>query len=209
MFDQIELGCEFFEILMAVDVKILESAAGGRCPFCGGPLHRGDFQRKPRGGAIAVGAEVFARRFSLCCGREGCRRRATPPSVRFLGRRVYVGAAVIAACVIGIAIASARAAQRATRIPARTVRRWHAWWRGSFTETAVFLQIVARMVPAVSRTRLPTSLLERFDGDPSSRIGALLGWLAPLTTASSPGQSRLVRDLLAAAMKPSFTQKMA
>jgi hypothetical protein len=45
-------------------------------------------------------AESFDRRFSLCCGREGCRRRATPPSVRFLGRRVYVGAVVIVASVL-------------------------------------------------------------------------------------------------------------
>ncbi|HRZ54915.1 MAG TPA: hypothetical protein P5525_05600 [Candidatus Paceibacterota bacterium] len=34
-------------------------------------------------------------RFSLCCGKEGCRRRNTPPSVRFLGRWVYAGLVVI------------------------------------------------------------------------------------------------------------------
>ena len=31
------------------------------------------------------------KRFSFCCDQEGCRRRHTPPSVRFLGRRVYGG----------------------------------------------------------------------------------------------------------------------
>jgi hypothetical protein len=32
---------------------------------------------------------------SLCCSRDGCRRRMTPPSVRFLGRRVYLGAVLV------------------------------------------------------------------------------------------------------------------
>jgi hypothetical protein len=34
-------------------------------------------------------------RFSFCCDRDGCRNRATPPSVRFLGRKVYLGAVVM------------------------------------------------------------------------------------------------------------------
>ncbi|ACN15027.1 conserved hypothetical protein [Desulforapulum autotrophicum HRM2] len=57
-------------------------------PYCGGPLHFSNYQRKPRGGPPEL-QEVFEIRFSLCCGREGCRRRTTPPSVRFWGRRVY------------------------------------------------------------------------------------------------------------------------
>src|SRR5207237_232017 len=120
--------------------QILERAAAEACRFCRGPLHRGDYPRKPQGGSIAVAAEVFERRFSLCCGRDGCRHRATPPSVRFLGRRVYVGAAVIAACVIALAVTTARAVRRATGIAPRTAHRWLRWWRGSFVETAVFLQ---------------------------------------------------------------------
>lgn len=35
---------------------------------------------------------------SLCCAR--CRKRRTPPSVRFLGRRVYLAAVVVLACVL-------------------------------------------------------------------------------------------------------------
>ena len=79
MFDEIELGSEFFERLVAIDAKITARVAAAGCRFCGGRLHRGDYDRKPRGGTIAVAAEAFTRRFSLCCGRDGCRRRATPP----------------------------------------------------------------------------------------------------------------------------------
>lgn len=196
MFDEIELAREFFEKLTQIDAAIVARAAAEACRFCGGPLHRGDYARKPRGGLMAAAAEAFGRRFSLCCGREGCRRRATPPSVRFLGRRVYVGAVVIIASVIALAMTTAGASRRATGIPARTTRRWLRWWRGPFVATPVFVDLAARLVPAVTRARLPSSMLERLDADPPARVQRLLAWLAPITTASSPDGSRLVRGLV-------------
>ncbi|WP_462271343.1 hypothetical protein [Desulfobacter sp.] len=51
-------------------------------------MHDANYWRKPRGGPPDL-EKVFELRYSLCCGREGCRRRVMPPSVRFLGRRVY------------------------------------------------------------------------------------------------------------------------
>lgn len=195
MFDRIELGIEFFEGLMAIDAAIVERAAEEPCRDCGGPLYRGDYPRKPRGGRLAIVAEVFGRRFSLCCGRDGCRHRATPPSVRFLGRRVYVGAVVIVATVVALASASAAGAERATGVAARTTRRWLRWWRGPFTTSAPFVELSARLVPAFSRSELPTSVLDRLGGAPAMRVSKLLLWLAPLTTASSPSGSRLLRGL--------------
>lgn len=192
MFDRIELGIEFFEGLRAVDAAIVERAAAEKCRDCGGPLHRGDYPRKPRGGLVAPDADGFTRRFSLCCGRDGCRHRATPPSVRFLGRRVYVGAVVIVASVAALAAASA---QRVTGVPARTLRRWIRWWRGPFTTSAPFVELSARLVPSFSRSALPTSILERLGGEPAVRIKRLLAWLAPITTGSSPDGSRFLRGL--------------
>src|ERR1700685_1902010 len=78
MIDLLELGSEFFEGLTAIDLAIVEQAAQQPCRDCGGRLYRGDYPRKPRGGQIAAAAEGWVRRFSLCCGSEGCRRRATP-----------------------------------------------------------------------------------------------------------------------------------
>jgi hypothetical protein len=196
MFDEIELGREFFEGLTAIDAAILARAECEACRFCGGPLHRGDYARKPRGGLVAMAAEAFARRFSLCCGREGCRRRATPPSVRFLGRRVYVGAIVIVASVVALAQKSASATTRTTGVPARTTRRWLRWWRGPFVATAVFVELAGRLVPAVDRRSLPTSILERLSADAATRVQRMLGWLAPLTTTATVDGSRLLRDLV-------------
>ena len=58
MFDQIELGREFFEGLTAIDAAILARVGSEGCRFCGGPLHRGDYARKPRGGLVAAAAEA-------------------------------------------------------------------------------------------------------------------------------------------------------
>src|SRR5579863_223628 len=196
MFDPIEMGSEFFEGLRAVDEAIVARAAEEPCRDCGGPLHRGDYPRKPRGGRLAGAAEVFTRRFSLCCGREGCRHRATPPSVRFLGRRVYVGAVVIVAAAVALTAMAAAAAVRATGVPARTTRRWLRWCRGPFTTSAAFAELSARLVPAPERGRLPVSLLERLAEERTAAVAKLLGWLAPLTTASGPGGSRWVRAVM-------------
>ncbi len=195
MFDQIELGGEFFEGLLAIDMAIVAEAASEACRFCGGRLHRGDYPRKPRGGLIGKAAENYGRRFSLCCGREGCRKRATPPSVRFFARRVYVGAVVIVASIVALMKPTASAASRTTGIAARTTRRWLRWWRGPFTATSVFVQISSRMVPAVSRTSLPSSIVERLPGSVDGRVRQLLGWLMPITTVTSA--SRFVRAVFA------------
>lgn len=198
MFDEIELGREFFARLMAIDESIVEKAAEAACRVCGGRLHRGDYPRKPRGGVVAMAAEAFGRRFSLCCGREGCRKRATPPSVRFLGRRVYVGAAVIVASVIAVTLTAASAIRRATGISARTTRRWLRWWRGPFVTTSVFVEIAARTVPAPSRRSLPMSILAKLPGEPHARVVQLLGWLAPITTTSTAttDAARFVRGIM-------------
>lgn len=195
MFEQVELGSEFFEGLAAIDEAIVAKVAGGACEKCGGRLHRGDYPRKPRGGLVAVAAEAFDRRFSLCCGRAGCRRRSTPPSVRFLGRRVYVGAVVIVASVVALAVATAGAARRETGIASRTMRRWRRWWRDGFPATSVFVALAARVM-MFDRRQMPASILERFIGDEDVRVRAMLVWLAPLTTASVDDGARFVRGVV-------------
>jgi len=196
MMGVIELGREFFEKLMEMDRAIVARAAEERCRDCGGPLHRGDYPRKPRLGLLALGAEGWERRFSLCCGRDGCRHRATPPSVRFLGRRVYVGAVVILASAVALAVVSAGAVVRATGVPVLTTRRWLRWWRGPFVASAPFVDLSARLVPAPDRRGLPTSLLDRLASDLAAGVAKLLAWLAPLTTASSPDGSGWLRGAM-------------
>ena len=85
--------------LFAFDTAIAEAVRAGGCPHCGARLHRASYPRKPRG-VPAEHEKQFAVRLSLCCGRDGCRKRATPPSVRFLGPKVYVGIIVVIASAL-------------------------------------------------------------------------------------------------------------
>src|SRR5208282_1468493 len=66
------------------------------------PIDR-SYARKPRGGPAGLGRE-HAERFSFCCAVDDCRKRATPPSLRFLGRHVYLATVVtlISAMQLGI-----------------------------------------------------------------------------------------------------------
>ena len=78
-------------MLEEVDRELAQRVQEQGCQFClKGTLHRADYERKPRGGPAH-----WEERHSFCCDREGCRRRHTPPSVRFLGRKVYVAFVVV------------------------------------------------------------------------------------------------------------------
>ena len=193
MFDDIGLQREFFEALAQIDEKIVVQVAAGRCRVCGGPLHRSDFARKPRGARMAAAGEEFVTRFSLCCGRDGCRKRATPPSLRFLGRHVYLGAVVILASVLAQTLTTAKALQQATGVPARTSRRWLSWWRDAFLLTGVFVSLRARLIGVVVE-ELPAAILSRLGDTVQAQVRSLLQWLTPLTTGSGNG-SRLLRDI--------------
>ena len=187
MLPTFSLGDKIFRWLVKIDEGTSRLVAAAGCQFCGGPLHRGDYPRKPRGGLLAVAGEVFTKRVSLCCGWEGCRRRSTPPSVIFLGRRVYVGAAVVLAVMVAETAERAREVRRRTGVPPRTVRRWRGWWQKKFPRSRLYRAESARFMPPLERTRLPGSLIERFE-----RVGRcaeevlvrVLGFIAPLSTTS-------------------------
>src|SRR5262249_37626671 len=140
---------------------------------------------KPRGALIALAGGAVARRGSLCCGREGCRKRATPPAVRFLGRRGYLGAGGVLARIGALPPPSAAAIRRQTGVPARTTRRWLGWWQGPFLDTEVFVTICARLI-GVEVGQVPASIVDRLAGTGTQRVQTMLEWLAPLTTGSVP-----------------------
>lgn len=183
MWHDVVLGREFFAALVAIDAEIARRAREAACPRCGGPLHVGHYERKPRGGRFAEAGEEFSLRFSWCCGRKGCRKRTTPPSVRFLGRKVYLEGAILIACVLmPLLEQSAAVVRRATGIAARTLRRWHAWWQSVFVASALFTELRAH-VPDVDVTALPSALIDSFDGaTPRTRLEQTMRFLAPLTT---------------------------
>lgn len=192
MLDDLDLGGEFFGLLVRVDEAVTQQVAAEGCRVCDGPLHRSNYRRKPRGALIAPAGETSVVRFSLCCGREGCRKRSTPPSVRFLGRRVYLGAVVIVASIVALALQAAREVRRQTGVPSRTVGRWLGWWQGPFLGTEVYVTICARLI-GVEVGQVPASIVDRLEGTGTERVRSMLEWLVPLTTSSVPDGARFLR----------------
>lgn len=182
-----------FSCLEEIDQEIARQVARAACPWCGGALDRADYDRKPRVDRfIAATVEPPLRRISFCCRREGCRRRVTPPSVVFLGRRVYLGVVVIVASAL--AWLQRAAAHSATQVPARTLRRWAAWWQTELPVTGLFVALRGLLASPVDAARLPCSLLERLAGGATEQITALLKLLAPLTTGSVTDGARFLRS---------------
>ena len=174
-------SAKFFRDLFIEDGAEARRQQARGCPRCRGRLDRADYPRKPRG--LPVGLELdelFGTRFSLCCSREGCRRRLTPPSVRFLGRRVYVGTVVMLA-----AAASLAAALITFHVVRRTAQRWSRWWTQALPGTAFWRVAKARFAAPVDEARLPGTLVACFHGDHESALLGALRFVAPITTTSA------------------------
>ena len=142
----------FFHLLDAEDARNTAAVKAGGCPDCGGRLDQANYPRKPRGGELGAAGEIFDRRRSLCCAREGCRHRRTPPSLMFLGRRVYLAITVVIATW---------QTTTSTSPPARTVGRWRGWF-AALRDTTWWTKTKARLWPAVEPAEiLPVSIIER------------------------------------------------
>ena len=174
----------FYAFLERIDTELAETARATGCG-CGGVLHRATYPRKPRGGPRELGAG-YDRRLSFCCARRDCRQRRTPPSVRFLGRRVYLGAVVVLVSAMLNGPTPRRVATVGALLGAsrRTLERWRRWWRTTFAETAFWKAAAGRFARPPTRGHLPGALLARFRGDERMRLVATLRFLAPITTAS-------------------------
>jgi len=175
-----------YEMLARIDADLAETARKAGCRVCGAVLHSAPFPRKPRGGPGELTAD-YDRRHSFCCAIEGCRKRRTPPSVRFLGRKVYLGAVVVLATALRHGPTRTRAARlrELLGVDARTLRRWRQWWRDTFAASPWWTAVRGHFVPPVPTTALPDSLLRRFAGDSWEPLVALLRFVAPTTTASN------------------------
>ncbi len=121
-------------------------------------------------------------RFSFCCDR--CRKRSTPPSVRFLGRRVYLAVMVVLTSIARLGMTGGQAAKlgRILGVPHRTAGRWKHWWRDAFDKTIFWQSNRSRFMPPVATDQLPGSLIERFHADsPADQMRLLLSFLTPLS----------------------------
>jgi hypothetical protein len=122
------LAASVVRVLCTMDALIAQCIRSQGCPHCGGPLHASCYRRKTRGLSEDEGSPVPLQRWSWSCGRDGCRKRLTPPSVVFLGRKVYAGATIAAVQCIPERSPSDRHIRSEAGCSRQSMRRWrHAY----------------------------------------------------------------------------------
>ena len=179
MYDAVAQDPSFFRFLTRIDRELAAETRQSGCQHCVGRLHVADFPRKPRGCPAAV-IEEYSRRLSFTCGR--CDLRATPPSVRFLPRRIYV--AVVLMLSSPPDGASAEHLSRELSVSRRTMRRWRQWWTEAFPRTTLWRSVRSRFMPPIALTQLPGSLLDRFSSRaPTVRLTQALRLLSALSAS--------------------------
>lgn len=172
-----------YDFLEKVDKYFASQAQSGGCDHCGAVLHRGDYSRKPRGGPS------WDKRLSFCCSQDGCRKRKTPPSVRFLGRKVYVGIVVVLVSAMRHGPSDQRLQRLSQVFPIyrSTLKRWQKWWTEIFVQSPFWKAGRGSFARPVAEGQMPLSLVEAFDAWQLEGLVKLMKFLAPITTVSCPG----------------------
>jgi hypothetical protein len=183
MYHKLLRDASFWAFLFSVDQDLAEDVRQEGCS-CGGRLHCANYLRKPRGGPDDLSSKCCLR-LSFCCDRDGCRKRRTPPSVRFLERKVYLGAVIVlvAAMQQGPTPRRVRELSKLFDADRRTIARWQVFWREHFPQTPFWKVERGRFVLGYTVAPLPRLLLEAFVHNAKDREDwkRLLCFLSPIT----------------------------
>ncbi len=163
-----------------MDLDIANKLQNQGCSYCGGPLHHADYPRVPFGIAPPLRA-YYQKRLSLCCGK--CRKRSTPPSVRFFGKyRIPEPWLVLISALQG-SVNEKRCAKIkkyfGVAVSSLTWKRWQQWWRALFTKTLFWQEAQGHCFPKAHV--FPRALLILFQGSLEQQLCYLLKFLSPLT----------------------------
>jgi hypothetical protein len=141
----------FWKTFPTLDTKIAqEFIKTAQCKKCGCCIfYQSDYPRKPRGFPEEIEKNIpdifFSIRISYRC--SNCRKRITPPSIRYLGRKIYISVLILLASRlieqgreaegIGITLKAIKAILE-DFVPARTVNRWLTWWQESVWQSPIW-----------------------------------------------------------------------
>lgn len=171
----------FHSLLIAIDREIAEATRKKGCD-CGGALHQSNYPRSPFG----LSAEfriAYEERFSFCCA--DCRKRTTPSSVRFFGRRWYPAPLLLLISALMLSINEYRLTQIKRHfgisVSESTWKRWRRWWRDTFVETAFWKKTRALIPESKRTTPLVRRLLRSFQGELDNKMLLLLKFISPIT----------------------------
>lgn len=183
MYQNLLADSSLYKFLLELDKDLAAQCKEAGCA-CGGRLHSAIYPRKPRGNPSDVENDCNWRH-SFCCACEGCRLRHTPPSFRFLGRKVFTGAVVVLISAMRHGATPKRMAQlrELVGVSLRTVERWRQWWLNGFVQSPFWKAARGLLRTPIDEKQLPLSLLFSFSGkSDKEKLIALLRFLLPLTT---------------------------
>lgn len=171
----------FYNYLLMLDRIIAEQVRQSRCLFCHGNLHQSHYPRKPRGVPNGVHND-YSIRFSYCCGGEGCRKRFTAPSMRFLSRKVYSSVIIILVFLLKSKTDELKVEELnrllGTTLSVETVRCWRHFWLKDVSQSHIWK--IASFSHSMAQT-LPASLLNQFKQTLNTPLEMALKWILPLT----------------------------
>jgi hypothetical protein len=174
---------KLYLLLLRFDEDLAAEVHNGRCRVCSGRLDKSTYPRKPRVPDGVSLPDEYGWRFSYSCAVDGCRKRHTPPSTRYLGRRIYLGVIVVLATAMQQGLAPWRLSRLRDElgVSRQTLERWRMWWRTAFVDSPFWKAARAVFSPSVAESEAPRSLIERFAGNELEQLAALMRFLAPLS----------------------------
>lgn len=180
------LQCLGFHVfLLRIDMDWAQKCQKKGCPICRGTLHCGNYERKPRG-VPETCKSIYKLRLSFCCASEECRKRLTPSSVRFLGRKIFVSAAVLLMTCMLHGVNSKRAARlRAIlEVDRKTIQSWRKMWTEELPQGPFWIELRGLLRDPLDPKGMPQNLLEVLRGTLEEKAVFLLKLLAGLGARS-------------------------
>lgn len=181
MYHSLLTDARFHNSLFYLDRLICEQVRQESCPLCHGNLNQSHFPRQPRGVPEGTHPDYHIR-FSLCCATEGCRKRFTPPSMRFLSRKVYSSVVILLSFLLKPETDESRIEQintlLGTTLSVETLRRWRRFWTKGVPQTHTWKRLALSQMLCQS---LPVSLLALFQSTRRQQVMAGLKLILPLT----------------------------
>jgi len=171
----------FHHLIYMEDQKTAGTVQAEGCQWCGGKLHQAHYPRLGFGLPRNL-LTLYRSRISFCCA--SCRRRTTPPSLRFFGRRRYVSIIFVLLSALRSSPSERRCEQLSRRfgvpVSLATWKRWLSWWRLNFPQTVLWVTVKTHF--ALSTESTPITLLTQFTAKTlSQRLMQALVFLSPLT----------------------------
>jgi hypothetical protein len=105
-------------------------------------------------------------------------------SVRFLGRRVYLGLTVVLTSVRSVTNALTETVADEVGVPISTLKRWRQWWKNHFPLTPLWQTECAQFALRITNDLFPANLFNDFKQravNTSKALLDLLSFLTPIT----------------------------